>query len=55
MYQITKKEYYSKSKDYRGIWGTYTHPEWEGKRTLMVNENGGCVLLIEGLSLEIVD
>ena len=63
MKKITLSEYLAVPEDYRGIWTTerWDIPDWEtrrksymGKRTLMVYDRGTC-LLVEGLSLEIVD
>ena len=56
-------EYLTVPENYRGVWTTerWDIPDWEnlrknhmGKRTLMVYDKGTC-LLVEGLSLEIVD
>lgn len=61
---ISLSEYNKKPKDYRGVWTTerYDIPDWEqerdkymGKRTLMANVDGATCLLIEGLSLTIID
>ena len=63
MKKITLSEYLAVPEDYRGVWTTerWDIPDWEtrrkshmGKRTLMVYDRGTC-LLVEGLSLEIVD
>jgi len=63
MRKIRLSEYLATPKDYRGIWNTerWDLPGWKevrekymGKRTIMVYENGTC-LLVEGLSFEIVD
>lgn len=60
---MTLSEYLAVPENYRGVWTTerWDIPDWEnlrkkhmGKRTLMVYDRGTC-LLIEGLSLEIVD
>ena len=60
---MTLSEYLAVPEDYRGVWTTerWDIPDWEtrrkshmGKRTLMVYDRGTC-LLVEGLSLEIVD
>lgn len=63
MRKITLSEYNSIPETWRGIWTTerWDLPDWAGmrerhmgKRTLMVNDNGTC-LLVEGLGFEIVD
>lgn len=63
MKRMTLSEYLAVPENYRGVWTTerWDIPDWEnlrkshmGKRTLMVNDKGTC-LLVEGLSLEIVD
>lgn len=63
MLRITESEYNSKSRDYRGVWTTERTDwsNWEqvkdtlmGKRTLLTNENGATVLLIEGTGFEII-
>lgn len=63
MKRITLSEYLAVPENYRGVWTTerWDIPDWEnlrkshmGKRTLMVYDKGTC-LLVEGLSLEIVD
>jgi len=63
MKRMTLSEYLAVPENYRGVWTTerWDIPDWEnlrkkhmGKRTLMVYDRGTC-LLIEGLSLEIVD
>lgn len=63
MKRMTLSEYLAVPEDYRGVWTTerWDIPDWEtrrkshmGKRTLMVYDRGTC-LLVEGLSLEIVD
>lgn len=60
---MTLSEYLAVPENYRGVWTTerWDIPDWEnlrkshmGKRTLMVYDRGTC-LLVEGLSLEIVD
>lgn len=63
MRKVTLQEYLSIPEDYRGIWTT-ERPDmagWEeirgqymGKRTMMVYENGTC-LLVEGIGFEITD
>ena len=62
MKRMTLSEYLAVPEDYRGVWTTerWDIPDWEnlrkshmGKRTLMVNDKGTC-LLVEGLSLESV-
>lgn len=64
MVRMTLSEYLRKPKDYRGEWTTerWDLPNWEeerkkymGKRTLMTNVDGATCLVIEGLSLEIID
>ena len=64
MLRMTLSEYLRKPKDYRGVWTTerWDLPDWEkerekymGKRTLMTNICTGTCLLIEGMSLEIID
>ena len=64
MIRMTLSEYLRKPKDYRGEWTTerWDIPNWEeerkkymGKRTLMTNIDGATCLVIEGLSLEIID
>jgi hypothetical protein len=61
---MTLSEYLRKPKDYRGEWDTerWDIPNWEeerkkymGKRTLMTNIDGATCLVVEGLSLEIID
>lgn len=61
--KITTTDYYKLHKDYRGTWTTERTdlPNWEkdrekymGKRTILTNENGATVLLIEGMGLEII-
>ena len=63
MKRMTLSEYLAVPENYRGVWTTERGdiPDWEnlrknhmGKRTLMVYDRGTC-LLVEGLSLEIVD
>ena len=63
MKKITLSEYNSISEAYRGVWTTerWDIPDWAemrkkhiGKRTMMVYDNGTC-LLVEGLGFEIVD
>lgn len=63
MKKITLSEYNSTPEAYRGIWTTerWDIPDWAemrekymGKRTMMVYDNGTC-LLVEGQGLEIVD
>ena len=63
MKRMTLSEYLAVPENYRGVWTTerWDIPDWEnlrkshmGKRTLMVYDRGTC-LLVEGLSLEIVD
>ena len=63
MKRMTLSEYLAVHENYRGVWTTerWDIPDWEnlrkshmGKRTLMVYDRGTC-LLVEGLSLEIVD
>lgn len=63
MRKITLSEYNSIPETWRGIWTTerWDLPDWAGmrerhmgKRTLMVNDNGTC-LLVEGSGFEIVD
>ena len=63
MKRMTQSEYLAVPENYRGVWTTerWDIPDWEnlrkkymGKRTLMVYDKGTC-LLVEGLSLEIVD
>lgn len=63
MRKITLSEYNAIPEDYRGIW---TVERWDllnwaeirekhiGKRTMMVYDNGTC-LLVEGMGFEIVD
>lgn len=61
---ITKAEYDAIHRDYKGVWTTerWDIPDWEhkrekymGKRTILSNENGATVLLIEGMSLTITE
>lgn len=61
--RITEAEYAATPSSYRSVWTTERTdwPQWEevkskymGKRTLMVGENGGSYLLVEGMGLEIV-
>lgn len=63
MKRMTLSEYLAVPENYRGVWTTerWDIPDWEnlrknhmGKRTLMIYDRGTC-LLVEGLSLEIVD
>ena len=63
MKRMTLSEYLAVPENYRGVWTTerWDIPDWEnfgknhmGQRTLMVYDRGTC-LLVEGLSLEIVD
>ena len=63
MRKITLSEYNAIPEDYRGIWTVerWDLPDWAekrerhiGKRTMMVNDNGTC-LLVEGMGFEIVD
>ena len=63
MIKITLSEYNAIPEDYRGIWTVerWDLPNWAelrekhmGKRTMMVYDNGIC-LLVEGLGFEIVD
>ncbi len=63
MRKITLQEYLSLPEDYRGIWTTerWDIPGWEnireqymGKRTMLVYDNGTC-LLVEGMGFEITD
>lgn len=63
MRKITLSEYNAIPKDYRGIWTVerWDIPNWAeirerhiGKRTMMVYDNGTC-LLVEGIGFEIVD
>ena len=64
MLKIKKSDYYKKHPDFRSVWNTerWDLPNWKedrkqyiGKRTMMSNENGSAVLLIEGISFEIVE
>ena len=64
MIRMTLSEYLRKPKDYRGEWTTerWDLPNWEeerkkymGKRTLMTNVDGATCLVVEGLSLEIIE
>ena len=64
MLRMTLSEYLRKPKDYRGVWTTerWDLPDWKkerekymGKHTLMTNICTGTCLLIEGMSLEIID
>ncbi len=63
MRKITLSEYNAIPEDYRGIWTVerWDIPNWAemrkkhmGKRTMMVYDNGTC-LLVEGMGFEIVD
>ena len=63
MRKITLSEYNAIPEDYRGIWTVerWDLPDWAeirekhiGKRTMMVYDNGTC-LLVEGMGFEIVD
>lgn len=63
MRKITLSEYNTIPEDYRGIWTVerWDLPDWAeirekhiGKRTMMVYDNGTC-LLVEGMGVEIVD
>jgi hypothetical protein len=63
--KITLKEYNAKHSDFRGVWTT-ERPDWPdwgsvrekyvGKRTMLDYDpaSGGTVLLVEGLSFEII-
>lgn len=62
--RITLSEYNALPQDYRGTWDTerYDLPNWAeirdkhmGKRTMLHYDNGATVLLVEGLSFEIVE
>lgn len=62
--KIRLSEYNAKHTDFRGVWTTEREdlPDWPaerekymGKRTMLGNDNGATVLLVEGLSFEIVD
>ena len=64
MIKITLAEYNALSKEYRGVWDTERNDlaEWPeirdrymGKRTMLHNDNGATVLLVEGFNLEIVE
>lgn len=64
MIKITLAEYNALSKDFRGVWATERNDlqnwaeirdKYMGKRTMLHNDNGATVLLIEGLSFEIVE
>ncbi len=64
MIKITLSEYNALPQDCRGIWDTerYDLPNWAeirdrymGKRTMLHNDNGATVLLVEGLGFEIVE
>jgi len=64
MQKITKAEWGKIHSDFKGIWTTerWDWKNWEklrqfyvGKRTLLSNENGGSVLLLEGVDFEIVE
>ena len=63
MKKIILSEYNAIPENYRGIWivERWDLPDWAeirekhiGKRTMMVNDNGTC-LLVEGIGFEIVD
>ena len=63
MRKITLSEYNAIPYDYRGIWTVerWDLPNWAeirkkhiGKRTMMVYDNGTC-LLVEGMGFEVVD
>ena len=63
MKKIILSEYNAIPENYRGIWivERWDLPDWAeirekhiGKRTMMVNDNGTC-LLVEGMGFEIVD
>lgn len=54
MKEIAYSEYMKIHKDFRGVWEREDHPELIGKRTMMANENGATVLLIESLHFKIV-
>ena len=63
MRKITLSEYNTIPEDYRGTWTVerWDLPNWAeirekhiGKRTMMVYDNGTC-LLVEGMGFEIVD
>lgn len=64
MIKITLSEYNALPKDCRGVWSIERDdlPNWAeirdqhmGKRTMLHNDNGTTVLLVEGLSFEIVE
>ena len=61
---MTLSEYLREPEGYRGVWTSerWDIPNWAevrekymGKRTLMTNIDGGTCLVIEGMSLEIID
>ena len=64
MITITKTDYEKIHPDFRGVWQTERTdlPNWDelrpklmGKRTMLHNQNGCTVLLIEGQGFEIID
>lgn len=64
MIKITLSEYNALPEDYRGIWTTERDdlPKWAeirdkymGKRTMLHNDSGATVLLVEGMGFEIVN
>jgi hypothetical protein len=50
MKEITKEEYYSQHPDFRGVYSSdHIHnTNYNGRRTMLDNDNGATVLLIEG-------
>jgi len=47
MQTIKLADYNAIHKDYRGVWEREDEPKYVGKRTMLSNENGATVLLIE--------
>lgn len=56
MVTISEKDYNAKHKDFRGVWSSdeIHGTNYNGKRTMLANENGSTVLLIEGVNFEII-
>lgn len=57
MLEITKEEYEKIHNDYKGKWSSdYLHgTRWNGRKTMMHNDNGATSLLIEGIGFKIID
>jgi len=57
MKTLTNEQYNAIHPDFRGIYQNWDgkNPELKGKKTMLSNENGATVLLIEGTSFNIVE